>query len=141
MRKHKSNFQLVNEFYELEDSLINLDWNAFSKAKSRTSEILKQFPIEIAGFRKAKSYLYELNQFEFIIHGRSVFCKKKDWFYIILALKEIMPKPVFLNIRTFLFISKENLMKLISLRNHENFDNILMLAENGQMDIINSLTL
>lgn len=157
MRKHKSNFPLVNEFYELHDSLEKLPINERVSNWNRQKDILSNYPITICSFNKTKKYLFELNQFDFIIYANEVFCKKDDLFDILTALKEKLSKASFGNLRfsfkpvhthylfrfvepTSYFTNKE-LMKLISLRNHENFDNILTLAENGQMDIVNSLTL
>lgn len=147
MRKHKSNFPLVNEFYEMNDMFDKLTSAERSVNWNRQKEIMDNYPITITNFNKTKRHLLELNKFDFIIYASSVFCKKENWLDIVIALQEKLTKASFGNITITSsyrgnpnFTSKE-LMKLISLRNHENFDNILMLAENGQMDIVNSLTL
>jgi hypothetical protein len=157
MRKHKSNFSLVNEFYELEDRFQKLPSDERVLNWGGRKDILSNYPITICNFNKTKKYLLELNQFDFIIYASEVFCKKDNLFDILIALKEKLSKASFGNIRVsfkpvdthyFLryvdptsYLTNKELMKLISLRNHQSFDNIIMLVENGQMDIVNSLTL
>jgi len=157
MRKHKSNFQLVNEFYNLEDTFVKLPTDKRILSWNKQKDILSNYPITINHFNKTKKYLFELNQFDFIIYASEIFCRKDNLFDILIALKKKLTKASFGNIRVSFdtvkdhyllryvdpasYLTSNELMKLISLRNHENFDNILTLAENGQMDIINSLTL
>lgn len=98
------------------------------------------FPFKMYVPVKNKYFLHKIVDIPFIYEHGNLNCKMKDWFRLLVKLEELLPPKRFVNLKlTGNVISRKNILKLLSLKNHENIENIMLMVNNNQLDIVQSL--
>lgn len=121
------------------DSLADY-YSADAKYYYQKADFLKIFNFSIFFPIPDIRSLNKIEEIPFIYQEGYLECREKDWFRILVKLEEILSSERFINLEfRGSAISHKNILKLLSLKNHENIESIILMANNNQMDIVESL--